>query len=82
VKSVGWLGRALDRWQDKQRAREIAEDPRLEWRPDARERLEEAGLQSHWRVQRGKAHGQTLDGEPVVLPEDEFVERFFVQARE
>ena len=76
---MGKLGSWLDRTVESKRQREIDEEPRLEWRPDARERLDEAGFQAYWRLHRGKAHGSKLSGEPVTLDADEFIDTFMVR---
>lgn len=73
------LGKLLDELTERRRRREIASAPRVDLRPDAREVLEAAGFDSHWRLHRGKAHGRWADGSRVRLDEAEFVARFCVR---
>lgn len=73
------IGRWLDARTERARAREIAEEPRLEWKPGARELLEEAGFQGHWRLAGGKAHGKWADGSTVALDAEVFADRFMVR---
>lgn len=69
------IGRWLDGQTQARRVRESAVDvPRL--RSDALELMSADGLGPRWRMTKGRAHGERLDGSAVVLSEAEFVERF------
>jgi hypothetical protein len=53
--------------------------PYVNLRPDACQRLRQAGYLTQWQLDQDEAHGRTLAGEPVTLDADEFIDAFCVR---